>query len=71
MFKSDIKGGVVPKEYIPGVTKGLEEMMVRLVFGLFGLRERESAEARERGKRERERENFFKKTPFWSFSFQT
>ena len=29
VFKSDIKGGVVPKEYIPGVTKGLEEMMVR------------------------------------------
>jgi elongation factor G len=26
-FKSDIKGGVVPKEYIPGVVKGLEEMM--------------------------------------------
>ncbi|KAI3429314.1 hypothetical protein D9Q98_005409 [Chlorella vulgaris] len=26
-FRSDIKGGVVPKEYIPGVTKGLEEMM--------------------------------------------
>lgn len=26
-FDSDIKGGVVPKEYIPGVQKGLEEMM--------------------------------------------
>jgi hypothetical protein len=26
-FKSEIKGGVVPKEYIPGVVKGLEEMM--------------------------------------------
>ena len=26
-FRSDIKGGVVPKEYIPGVTKGLEESM--------------------------------------------
>ena len=26
-FRSDIKGGVVPKEYIPGVVKGLEEMM--------------------------------------------
>lgn len=26
-FASDIKGGVVPKEYIPGVIKGLEEMM--------------------------------------------
>jgi len=26
-FASDIKGGAVPKEYIPGVTKGLEEMM--------------------------------------------
>eukprot|EP00887_Chlorella_sp_A99_P003014 scaffold9.g3014.t1 len=26
-FRSDIKGGVVPKEYIPGVLKGLEEMM--------------------------------------------
>jgi elongation factor G len=26
-FISEIKGGAVPKEYIPGVTKGLEEMM--------------------------------------------
>ncbi|CAL8471053.1 g10595 [Coccomyxa elongata] len=26
-FRSEIKGGTVPKEYIPGVTKGLEEMM--------------------------------------------
>jgi elongation factor G len=26
-FRSDIKGGVVPKEYIPGVVKGLEDMM--------------------------------------------
>ncbi|KAJ4846546.1 Nonribosomal peptide synthetase 7 [Turnera subulata] len=26
-FKSEIKGGVVPKEYIPGVMKGLEECM--------------------------------------------
>ena len=26
-FRSDIKGGVVPKEYIPGVLKGLEESM--------------------------------------------
>lgn len=26
-FTSEIKGGVVPKEYIPGVVKGLEEMM--------------------------------------------
>ena len=26
-FVSDIKGGVVPKEFIPGVQKGLEEMM--------------------------------------------
>lgn len=26
-FRSEIKGGVVPKEYIPGVVKGLEEMM--------------------------------------------
>ena len=26
-FVSEIKGGVVPKEYIPGVVKGLEEMM--------------------------------------------
>ena len=26
-FVSDIKGGVVPKEYIPGIMKGLEEMM--------------------------------------------
>lgn len=27
VFKSEIKGGAVPKEYIPGVLKGLEEMM--------------------------------------------
>lgn len=26
-FTSEIKGGVVPKEYIPGVVKGLEDMM--------------------------------------------
>jgi len=26
-FRSEIKGGVVPKEYIPGVLKGLEESM--------------------------------------------
>lgn len=26
-FRSDIKGGSVPKEYIPGVLKGLEESM--------------------------------------------
>ena len=26
-FKSEIKGGAVPKEYIPGVMKGLEECM--------------------------------------------
>lgn len=26
-FKSEIKGGVVPKEYVPGVVKGLEECM--------------------------------------------
>lgn len=26
-FKSEIKGGVVPKEYIPGVMKGMEECM--------------------------------------------
>jgi elongation factor G len=26
-FKAEIKGGVVPKEYIPGVMKGLEECM--------------------------------------------
>lgn len=26
-FKSEIKGGAVPKEYIPGVMKGLEESM--------------------------------------------
>lgn len=26
-FVSEIKGGVVPKEYIPGVVKGLEDMM--------------------------------------------
>ncbi|KAG2435033.1 hypothetical protein HYH02_012030 [Chlamydomonas schloesseri] len=27
VFKSEIKGGTVPKEYIPGVLKGLEECM--------------------------------------------
>ncbi|GAX86139.1 hypothetical protein CEUSTIGMA_g13552.t1 [Chlamydomonas eustigma] len=27
VFKSEIKGGTVPKEYVPGVLKGLEEMM--------------------------------------------
>jgi elongation factor G len=27
VFRSDIKGGAVPKEYIPGVLKGLEESM--------------------------------------------
>lgn len=27
MFRSEIKGGVIPKEYIPGVVKGLEECM--------------------------------------------
>ena len=26
-FETDLKGGSVPKEYIPGVAKGLEEMM--------------------------------------------
>jgi elongation factor G len=26
-FKNEIKGGVIPKEYIPGVMKGLEDMM--------------------------------------------
>ena len=55
VFKSDIKGGVVPKEYIPGVTKGLEEMMVRWM--VFGWREREEKKEREREiERERERE---------------
>ena len=33
-FKSEIKGGTVPKEYIPGVVKGLEEcMMTGVVAG--------------------------------------
>ncbi|KAK9809333.1 hypothetical protein WJX73_006221 [Symbiochloris irregularis] len=27
VFRSEIKGGAIPKEYIPGVVKGLEEMM--------------------------------------------
>lgn len=27
VFKSEIKGGTVPKEYVPGVVKGLEECM--------------------------------------------
>lgn len=42
----------MPKEYIPGVTKGLEEMMVRVgLVGFWGEREKK----REREK-ERERE---------------
>merc|ERR1712003_578687 len=31
----DIKGGVVPKEYIPGVQKGLEEMMASGILAGF------------------------------------
>lgn len=34
-FKSAIKGGVVPKEYIPGVMKGLEECMSNGVLAGF------------------------------------
>lgn len=34
-FVSEIKGGVVPKEYIPGVTKGLEESMSNGVIAGF------------------------------------
>lgn len=34
-FKSEIKGGVVPKEYIPGVMKGLEECMSNGVLAGF------------------------------------
>merc|ERR1712157_435227 len=34
-FDSDIKGGVVPKEYIPGVQKGLEEMMASGILAGF------------------------------------
>lgn len=34
-FKSEIKGGVVPKEYIPGVMKGLEECMPNGVLAGF------------------------------------
>ncbi|KAJ6831207.1 elongation factor G-1, chloroplastic [Iris pallida] len=31
-FKSEIKGGAVPKEYVPGVVKGLEECMTNGVL---------------------------------------
>ncbi|KAM7277534.1 hypothetical protein ACFE04_004668 [Oxalis oulophora] len=34
-FKSEIKGGAVPKEYIPGVMKGLEECMTNGVLAGF------------------------------------
>ena len=34
-FKSEIKGGVVPKEYVPGVVKGLEECMMNGVLAGF------------------------------------
>ncbi|KAK1285075.1 hypothetical protein QJS10_CPB20g01474 [Acorus calamus] len=34
-FKSEIKGGAVPKEYIPGVVKGLEECMSNGVLAGF------------------------------------
>ncbi|KAB2055222.1 hypothetical protein ERO13_A11G019900v2 [Gossypium hirsutum] len=34
-FKSEIKGGAVPKEYIPGVMKGLEECMCNGVLAGF------------------------------------
>ncbi|MCO5554738.1 hypothetical protein L7F22_018523 [Adiantum nelumboides] len=34
-FKSEIKGGTVPKEYVPGVVKGLEECMSNGVLAGF------------------------------------
>ena len=34
-FKSEIKGGTVPKEYVPGVVKGLEECMMNGVVAGF------------------------------------
>ncbi|MTV28548.1 elongation factor G, partial [Nitriliruptoraceae bacterium ZYF776] len=34
-FKSEIKGGAVPREYIPGVMKGLEESMTNGVLAGF------------------------------------
>eukprot|EP00898_Chlorokybus_atmophyticus_P009244 jgi/Chlat1/94/Chrsp1S03203 len=34
-FKSEIKGGAVPKEYVPGVVKGLEECMSNGVLAGF------------------------------------
>ena len=34
-FKSDVKGGTVPKEYVPGVVKGLEECMSNGVLAGF------------------------------------
>ncbi|XP_004515743.1 elongation factor G-2, chloroplastic [Cicer arietinum] len=34
-FKSEIKGGAVPKEYVPGVVKGLEESMSNGVLAGF------------------------------------
>jgi len=36
-FKSDIKGGAVPKEYIPGVQKGLESIMNNGIVAGFPL----------------------------------
>eukprot|EP00218_Dolichomastix_sp_CCMP3274_P013592 CAMPEP_0170137574 /NCGR_PEP_ID=MMETSP0033_2-20121228/4261_1 /TAXON_ID=195969 /ORGANISM="Dolichomastix tenuilepis, Strain CCMP3274" /LENGTH=739 /DNA_ID=CAMNT_0010373459 /DNA_START=31 /DNA_END=2250 /DNA_ORIENTATION=- len=36
-FESDIKGGVVPKEYIPGVMKGLEDMMTNGIIAGFPM----------------------------------
>ena len=36
-FVSDIKGGVVPKEYIPGVEKGLQEMMANGIVAGYPL----------------------------------
>ena len=31
-FQSDIKGGSVPKEYIPGVVKGIESWAISIMF---------------------------------------
>jgi len=34
IFESDIKGGAVPKEYIPGVEKGIESVMNNGIIGV-------------------------------------
>ena len=37
MFTNSIKGGVIPAEYIPGVEKGIKEMLLRGVYAGFPM----------------------------------